>query len=100
MGVGGDEKAPPATNFSPATSTNVGISSQNFLTFSFNPFATLLQSFKAIPGARPKLLNLNQNHPAKKWFFWLNPYKIKLMITSLIEVLELPKFDHMISFTI
>ena len=34
------EKSPP-NNFSPVTSTNIVISSQNFLTFSFNPFATL-----------------------------------------------------------
>ena len=29
-------------SFSPATSTNVGISPKNFLTFNFNPFATML----------------------------------------------------------
>ena len=32
----------PSTSFSPVTSTNVGTSLQNFLTFSFNPFATLV----------------------------------------------------------
>ena len=32
----------PATSFSPVTSTNVGISLQNLLTFSFNPFAALV----------------------------------------------------------
>ena len=32
----------PSTSFSPITSTNVGISPQNVLTFSFNPFATLV----------------------------------------------------------
>ena len=32
----------PPTSFSPATSTNVGISLRNFLTFNFNPFATLV----------------------------------------------------------
>ena len=37
---GGGKKAPP-TSFSPVTSTNVGFGPQNFLTFSFNPFATL-----------------------------------------------------------
>ena len=37
IGGGGVKKVPP-TNFSPVTSTNVGISPQNFLTFSFNPF--------------------------------------------------------------
>ena len=33
---GGGQKGSP-TSFSPVTSTNVGISPQNFLTFSFNP---------------------------------------------------------------
>ena len=35
-------KKVPATSFSPVTSTNVEISPQNFLTFSFNLFATLV----------------------------------------------------------
>ena len=38
-GEGGGAKRP--INFSPVTSTNIGISHKNFLTFSFNPFATL-----------------------------------------------------------
>ena len=40
---GGGQKGPP-TSFSSVTSTNVGISPQNFLTFSlsFNLFTTLL----------------------------------------------------------
>ena len=42
------------------------------------------------------LLNLNQEHPSKKWFFWPNPYKHEVMTTSLIEMLELPNFGHMI----
>ena len=32
----------PSTNFSPVTSTNIENSLQNFLTFSFNPFAILM----------------------------------------------------------
>ena len=32
----------PPISFSPVTSTSVGINLQNFLTFSFNPFATLV----------------------------------------------------------
>ena len=37
--MGGAKKPPPPpTSFSPVTSTNVRISPQNFLTFSFNPF--------------------------------------------------------------
>ena len=46
MGVGGAKAPlPPPTSFYPATSTNVGISPQNFMTFSFNLFATLVQNF-------------------------------------------------------
>ena len=65
---GEDQKAPPSpptsTSFSSVISANVGIWSQNFLTFSFYSFATLAQSFKAIPSASHKLLNLNQQHPS------------------------------------
>ena len=67
----GIKKAPPYTSFSPVTSKNVTVS-PHFLFFSFNPFVTLLQNFKAIPSVNPKLLNLNQDHttPFKKWLFF------------------------------
>ena len=65
---GGDKKALP-TSFSAVTFTNIRISPQNFLTFSFNLFATLIQNFKFIPSTSPKLLNLNQNHLKKKQHF-------------------------------
>ena len=54
MGGGGGKKAPP-TSFSPATSTNVEISPQNFLTFSFNPFSHTGVKFQV--SASPELLN-------------------------------------------
>ena len=57
---------PPTYKFFPSTSTNVGISPQNFMTFNFNPFLTLVQNFKTIPSASPKLFNLKQDHPSKK----------------------------------
>ena len=38
--------------------------------------------------------------PQKKWFFWSNSYKIEVMITSLTEMLELPNFGHMTTFTL
>ena len=63
-GVGGGQKVPP-TSFSPVTSTNVGVRPQNFITFSFNPFATLMYNFKFLPSASPKLSNLNLDHPSK-----------------------------------
>ena len=50
----GGTKRPP-TSFFPVTSTNVEISFQNLLTFSFKPFGTLVWSFKAIPSASFKL---------------------------------------------
>ena len=84
---GGVEQKGLSTSFSPVISTNLGISPQNFLTFSFNPLATLVQNLKAIPSASPKLLNLTNTTPQKKQFFWSNPYKIEVMITSLIEIL-------------
>ena len=38
--------------------------------------------------------------PPKKWFLWSNPYKIKIMINSLVEMIELPNFGHMTTSTI
>ena len=38
--------------------------------------------------------------PQKKWFFWSKPYKIEVLITSLIEIPELPNFSHMVTSTI
>ena len=95
----GGQKGPP-TSFSPETSTKVGFSPQNFLTFSFNSFTTLVQNFDFLPTVSPKLLNLNQDHPSKKRFFWLNPYKIEVMITFLTEMLQLPNFGQMTTFVI
>ena len=99
----GDAKRPPylvpLKRCSAVTSTNVRISTQNFLTFSFNPFDRLVYNFKFVPSARPKLLDLNRDHPSKKQFFWSNPYKIEVMITSVIQMLELPDFGHMTTST-
>ena len=42
----GRQKAPPPTSFFPVTSTNVGFGLKNFLTFSFNPVASLEEKFQ------------------------------------------------------
>ena len=55
--------------FTPVTSTNVGISPKNFLTIGFNSFDRLVHKFKFVTGASLKLLNLNQDHPSKKAVF-------------------------------
>ena len=65
MGGRGGQKDPP-TSFSFVSSTNVEFGPKNFLTFSFNPFATLVQNFKFVPSASPKLMNLNQDRSSKK----------------------------------
>ena len=69
MGGGGGAQKGPPTSFSPVTSTNAGFGPENFLTFCFNPFATLAQNFKFAPSVSSKLLNLNQDHPSKKAIF-------------------------------
>ena len=38
--------------------------------------------------------------PQTKWFFLSNPYKIEVLTTSLIEMLELPNFGHITTSTI
>ena len=84
-----------ATSFSPITSTNVRFSLQNLKNFSFSPFTTLVKNFKFLPSASPKLLNFNQDHPSKKkQFFWSNPYKIEVVITSFIEMLVTKLWSH------
>ena len=92
---------PSPTSFSSVTSTDRVPNLQNFLAFSFNPFATMAKNCRVISSASPKLLNLNEDHPPKKWFFRSNPYKIEIMTTSLIEKLELlASFAHMTTPTI
>ena len=99
--MGGRRSKRPPTSFSPITTTNARISQQEFLTFGFNPFATLMQNMKAIPSASPKLLNLEQDNPSKKKrFVWSNPDETEFMRTSFLDMLELPNFGHMTTFTI
>ena len=64
----GGAKRPPLPVFplTPETSTKVEFGPQNFLTFSFNPFTTLVQNFEFVPSVSPKLLNLNPRPPLKK----------------------------------
>ena len=42
---------------------------------------------------------LNQDHPQKKWFFWSNPYKIEIIISTLLQMLELPNCGHITTST-
>ena len=92
------KKGPP-TSFSPATSANVRIGLQNFLTLSFNLFDRVVENSKIVTSASLTLLNFNQDQPPKR-FFWSNPYKTDVMTTSFIQMLQLPNFGHMNTCTI
>ena len=98
MGRGRQKGSP--YQFSLVTSTNVEIRPQKFLTFSCSHFATLVKIVQAISSASPKSLNLNQQYTSKNWVFWSNPHKIEVMITSFLEMPELPNFGHMTTSTI
>ena len=95
----GQKDPPPPTRFSSVTSANVGISPQIFLTL-----LTLLPHWCKISNSYlmpvPNYWSWTKTTPQKKQFFWSNPYKIEVMITSFTEMLELPNFGHMTTFTL
>ena len=91
---------PQPYQFSPVISANLGISPRNFMTFK-------ISNFKAIHKTSRRHLVPVSNHWTwtkntfqKSVFFWSNPYKIEVVITSLIEMLELPNFADMTRSTI
>ena len=51
-------------------------------------------------GEGQKVDPLNQGDPSKKWFFWSSPYKMKVIITSPFEMVELANFGLMTTFKI
>ena len=85
----GTKRLPLATNFSPATSTNVGISLQNFLTFSFNSFPHWCEIPSSYVVSVPDYWTWTRNTLQKDQFFWLNLYTFEVMITFAIEMLQL-----------
>ena len=81
---------PLPISFSPVTSTNVEISSQNFLNFGFNPFATLPPCCRQSQSQISEL-GTKTTTPKNVVFLVIScPCKIEVFITSLIEMLELP----------
>ena len=66
----------------------------------FQPFCHIGVKFQVCTQCQSQVIELNEDHPSKKWFSWSNLYKIEVMITSLIEMLELPIFDNMTTPTI
>ena len=94
MGCGGGANG-SLTSFSLATSINIGVRPQKFLTFSFKSFTTFVKNVKFVPSTCHKLLKLNQDHPSKEVVFLVKSYKIDVMITSVREMTKLPNFGCM-----
>ena len=79
-------KSPP-TSFSTVTSLNVRIIPKTFwlLVLILLPHRCKILSPYLVPV--PNYWTWTKTTPQKKWFFWSNPYKIELKISSLIEML-------------
>ena len=92
---GGKKPPPPPTSFSPVASTNVGFSLQTFwhLVLTLLPHCCKISSSCLLPVQN--CWTITKTTPQKKQFFLSNPYKIEVMITFLIEMLQLPNFGHM-----
>ena len=60
-----------------------------------NPFFYTL----TFPRIGVRIIELEPNKLSKICFFWSNPYKSEVMITSLKEILELSKFGYMTTST-
>ena len=85
------------TRFSSVTSANVGICSQNFLTFSFNPFGV---KFQVRTQCQSQIIELEPRLPLKKSGFSVQ-ILIKLRLWYLVsQKCQLPNFGHMTTFTL
>ena len=86
--IGGGGAWSPPTSFPLVTSRNVRISPQNFMTFSFNPLPhwCKISSLYLMPVSNYS--TWAKTTPQKKQFLWSNPYKIEVVITSVVEMLE------------
>ena len=80
------------------------------MSFSFNEqtfwllVLTLLPDFweisRSCPVQVPYYWTWTMGTPRMSWFSRSNPYKIEVMITSLVKSLELPNFGHMTIYTV
>ena len=53
-----------------------------------------LCNLKFVPSTSPKLLNLKQDRPSKKRFFWSNPDKTEVITFLTDELEKLLSRDH------
>ena len=97
-GAGGGRKAPP-TSFSPVTST-YELVPKTFWLLVLTLLPHWYKTSRSYLVPVPNYWTSTDCTPQKHCLFWSNPYKIGVMITSVIEMLELPNFGHMITSTI
>ena len=82
------------TNFSPVTFTNVEIRPKIFWLF-LTLLSNLCQISRAYLVSVSDYCTWTKTTTQKNWVFWSYLFKIQVMITSLIEMLELKKTVHM-----
>ena len=99
---GGGGKKTPYQFFTdnPVTSTNEGLRPQYILTFGLTFLSHWCKISRSYLVPVPNYWTWTKTTPQKKQFFWSNPYKIEVMITSPIEMLELPNFGQVTTSTI
>ena len=73
---------------------------KNYFSGQFNPIGSPVPSESECQSLVPvpTYLTWTKTTPQKNWLFWSNLYKIEV-ITSLIEMLDLPNFGHMTTST-
>ena len=72
---------------------------QTFWLLVWTPLIHLCKILRLYLVPVPNYWTWTRSTPQKNRFFWSNPYKIKVMITSLIVMLGLPNLGHMTTFT-
>ena len=84
----------PPTSFSAVPPTNRGIRPQIFwiIVSIFLPNLCKISRPYLVPV--PNYWTRTKRTHQKNWFFWWNPYKIEVMITSVIKMLELANFGE------
>ena len=85
----------PPTSFSTVTPINIGVRPKNFwlIVSTFLPYLRKISRRYLMPV--PNYWPWTKSAPQKHCFFLWNPYKIEVMITSVMKKLELPNFGHM-----
>ena len=88
------------TSFSAVTPTNVWLDPKIFWLIVSTFLRHLHKISKRYLEPVPNYWTWTKSTSQNIWFFLWNPYKIQVMITSVIKMLQLPNFGHMATSTI